>query len=93
MDAVLDFFMTSTPWSHCYQQYERDNGHELIHIDPYSLGQIPEEEYIPFHCSGLTREFARTIIALCLSAQLNASYTPETHKSIIKKNIHYIHRF
>ncbi len=49
--------------------YRCDNDHELLSTDPYILRQLPEEEYIPFslfHRSGVTREFARTIIGLCI---------------------------
>ena len=49
--------------------YGCDNGHEILSTDPCILKQFPEEEFIPFilfHRSGVTREFARTIIALCI---------------------------
>ena len=49
--------------------YECDDGHEIVSTDPYILNQFPEEEFIPFilfHRSGITRNFARTLIALCI---------------------------
>ena len=49
--------------------YGCQNGHEVLSTDPYILMQFTEEEYIPFilfHRSGVTREFVRTIIALCI---------------------------
>lgn len=49
--------------------YGCDNGHEVMSTDPCILKQFSEEEFIPFilfHRSGVMREFARTIIALCI---------------------------
>ena len=51
--------------------YGCDNGHEVLSTDPCILKQFPEEEFIPlilFHHSGVTGEFARTIIALCIES-------------------------
>ena len=47
--------------------YVCGNGHETISTDLYILTLIPEQEYIPFilfHRCGVTRQFARAIIAL-----------------------------
>ena len=49
------------------------NGHETISTDPYILTLIPEQEYIPFilfHRCGVTRQFARAIIALGVGGML-----------------------
>ena len=45
------------------------DGHELISTDPYILQQFPEQEHIPFflfHRSGITRQFCRAVISLCI---------------------------
>ena len=47
--------------------YECQNGHVTLANDPRILANIPEQEYIPFiliHCSGVMRNFARTVISL-----------------------------
>ena len=47
--------------------YACPNGHEILATDPRLLVCIPEQEYVPFilfHCSGVMRTFARTVITL-----------------------------
>ena len=49
--------------------YGCDNGHEVLATDPFILKQFPEEKFIPFilfHRSGVMRDFARALIALCI---------------------------
>ena len=49
--------------------YGCDNGHEILATNPCVLEQFREEEYIPFilfHRSGVTRQLARALIALCV---------------------------
>ena len=47
--------------------YECPYGHTTLGTDPRILTSIPEQEYIPFilfHCSGVMRNFARSVISL-----------------------------
>ena len=47
--------------------YACPNGHDTLATDPRLLAYIPEQEYVPFilfHCSGVMRTFARTVITL-----------------------------
>ena len=44
--------------------YECPNGHSTLATDPRILVRITEQEFIPFNCTGVMRNFARSVISL-----------------------------
>ena len=61
LEHVLDLFMMVPAVYTC------QCGHVTLGTDPRILARIAEQEFIPFilfHCTSVTRDFARTVISL-----------------------------